>query len=164
MYTKKLNDGSLIILVLYVDDVLIVNKSKDEITLLKDALSKQFAMKDLGDAHHFLGMHIKRDPKCGILKIFQEEYIHKVLQCFNRQGGKPSSTPVDAYLKLGKNDCPKSDVEKAAMAKVPYSSVVGSLMYAMVSTRLDIAYAVGVVSRYMANLGKRHWEVVENIL
>ena len=69
MYTKKLNDGSLIILVLYVDDMLIGGKSKDEITLLKDALSKQFAMEDLGDAHHFLGICIKRDCKHGILEL-----------------------------------------------------------------------------------------------
>jgi len=74
-----LNDGSLITVVLYVDDMLIANKSKGEITLLKDALSKQFAMKDLGDSHHFLGMHIKRDRKRGILKLCYEEYIHKVL-------------------------------------------------------------------------------------
>ena len=45
MYTRKLNDGSLIILVLYIDDMIITSKSKDEITLLKDALSKQFAMR-----------------------------------------------------------------------------------------------------------------------
>ena len=79
MYTKKLNDGSLIILILYIDDMLIAGKSKDEITFLKDALSKKFAMKDLGDDHHFLGMHIKRYCKHEIFKIFQEEYIHKVL-------------------------------------------------------------------------------------
>ena len=164
LYTKKLNDGSLIILVLYVDDMLIAGKSKDEITMLKNALSKQFAMKDLGDAHHFLGIRIKRDRKRGILELCQEEYIHKVLQRFNMQGGKSLSTPMEAYLKLGKNDCPKSDSEKAEMAKVPYSSVVGSLMYAMVSTRPDIAYAVGVVSRYMANPGKRHWQAVKHIL
>ena len=79
MYTRKLNNGSLIIPVLYVDDMLIAGKSKDEITLLKDALSKKFDMKDLVDAHHFLGMHIKRYCKHGILKLCQEEYIHKVL-------------------------------------------------------------------------------------
>ncbi|MCO5571181.1 hypothetical protein L7F22_024915 [Adiantum nelumboides] len=61
LYTRKLNDGSLIILILYVDDMIIAGNSKDEIAILKDALSKQFAMKDLGDAHHFLGMRIKRD-------------------------------------------------------------------------------------------------------
>ena len=50
------------------------------------------------------------------------------------------------------------------MAKVPYSSVVGSLMYAMICTRPDIAFAVGVVSRYMSNPGKKHWEVVKGIM
>ena len=50
------------------------------------------------------------------------------------------------------------------MAKVPYSSAVGSLMYAMICTRPDIAYAVGVVSRYMSNPGKKHWEAVKGIM
>ena len=49
------------------------------------------------------------------------------------------------------------------MAKVPYASTIGSLMYAMIATRPDIAFAVGVVSQYVANLGKRHWEVVKCI-
>jgi hypothetical protein len=47
------------------------------------------------------------------------------------------------------------------MSRVPYSSAVGSLMYAMVCTRPDIAHAVGVVSRYMKNPGKEHWEAVK---
>ena len=50
------------------------------------------------------------------------------------------------------------------MSKVPYSSAVGSLMYAMICTRPDIAYAVGVVSRYMSNPGKKHWEAVKGIM
>ncbi|MCO5609030.1 hypothetical protein L7F22_063251 [Adiantum nelumboides] len=67
-------------------------------------------------------------------------------------------------LKLSKDDCPKSDAEKAKMAKVPYSSAVGSLMYAMVATRPDNAFAVGMVSRYMANSSKKHWDVVKHLL
>lgn len=51
--------------------------------------------------------------------------------------------------------------EKQEMAKVPYASVVGSLMYAMVCTRPDIAQAVGVVSRFMNNPGKEHWRAVK---
>ena len=52
----------------------------------------------------------------------------------------------------------------AHMSKVPYASVVGSLMYAMVCTRPDIAHAVGVVSRYLNNPGKEHWMAVKWIL
>ena len=50
------------------------------------------------------------------------------------------------------------------MAKVPYSSAVGSSMYAMIATRLDIAFAVGVVSRYMSNLGWKHWDTVKGVM
>ena len=50
------------------------------------------------------------------------------------------------------------------MSRVPYSSTIGSLMYAMVCTRPDIAHAVGVVSRYMNNPGKEHWDATKWIL
>ncbi|MCO5566392.1 hypothetical protein L7F22_020069 [Adiantum nelumboides] len=50
------------------------------------------------------------------------------------------------------------------MEKIPYASAVGSLMYAMIATCPDIAFAVGVVSRYMSNPGKKHWEAVKGIL
>ena len=78
--------------------------------------------------------------------------------------GKALSTPLPPYVKLCLNDCPKTDAEKAEMAKVPYSSAVGSLMYAMICTRLDITFVVGVVSRYMSNPGKKHWEAVKGIM
>ena len=42
------------------------------------------------------------------------------------------------------------------MKNVPYASVVGSLMYAMVCTRLDIAFVVGITSRFLTNPGKEH--------
>ncbi|MCO5614198.1 hypothetical protein L7F22_068478 [Adiantum nelumboides] len=50
------------------------------------------------------------------------------------------------------------------MAKVPYASACGSLMYAMVATRPDIAFAVGMVNRFMSNLGTKHWEAVKGVL
>ena len=60
--------------------------------------------------------------------------------------------------------CPKTQEEIKYMSSNPYSSIVGILMYAMVSTRLDIVHAVGVVSKYMSNLGKQHWHAVKWIL
>jgi ATP-binding cassette subfamily B (MDR/TAP) protein 1 len=80
------------------------------------------------------------------------------------EGGKTIGVPLPPYLKLSAEDSPTSDAEKAEMAKVPYASAVGSLIYAMVATRPDIAFAVGVVSRYMANPGKKHWEAVKGIM
>ena len=60
--------------------------------------------------------------------------------------------------------CPKTQEEDDKMSKVPYASNVGSLMYAMVCTRLDIAHAVGVVSKYMSHPGIEHWNAVKWIL
>ncbi|MCO5559167.1 hypothetical protein L7F22_012761 [Adiantum nelumboides] len=143
--------------------MLIAGKSKDEIANLKKSLSTQFAMKNLGDANNFLGMRIKRDRQRGILELSQE-YVHKVLEHFSMQGGNTLSIPMQPCLKLSKDDCPKSDAEKAKMAKVPYSSAVGSLMCAMVATRPDIAFAMRVVSRYMENPGKKHWDAMKHVL
>ncbi|PON33692.1 hypothetical protein PanWU01x14_350640, partial [Parasponia andersonii] len=100
----------------------------------------------------------------GVLKLSQEEYVKKVLSRFNMNGAKPVSTPLASHFKLTKEQSPSTEQERAYMAKVPYSSAIGSLMYAMVCTRPDIAHAVGVVSRYMSNLGKQHWEAVKWIL
>ena len=50
------------------------------------------------------------------------------------------------------------------MSRVPYASAVGSLMYAMVCTRPDIAHAVGVVSHFLSNPGREHWGAVKWIM
>ena len=63
------------------------------------------------------------------------------------QNEKPVSTPLASHFKLSKEMCPKTQEEIDYMSKIPYSSMVGSLMYAMVCTRPDIAHAVGVVRR-----------------
>ena len=73
---------------------------------------------------------------------------------------KPRTTPLANHIKLSKGQSPKTVEEREHMASVPYTSAVGSLMYAMVCTKPDITHAVGVVSKYMANLGKEHWEAV----
>eukprot|EP00253_Pinus_taeda_P034959 PITA_34959 len=77
---------------------------------------------------------------------------------------KPVSTPFASHFKLSKEMCPKTQEDMDYMSKVPYASAVGSLMYAMVCTRPDIAHAVGVVSGYMNNPGKEHWMAVKWIL
>ena len=80
------------------------------------------------------------------------------------QNAKVVSTPLGVHFKLSKEQSPKTEEERAYMAKVPYASTIGSLMYVMVCTRPDIAQAVGAVSRYMNNPGKLHWEEVKWIL
>ena len=61
-------------------------------------------------------------------------------------------------------NCPKTQEAINDMQVVPYASACGSLLYAMVATRPDIAYAMGVVSRFMANPRKAHWNAIKSIM
>ena len=74
---------------------------------------------------------------------------------------KPIHVPLCGHFKLSKMQCPKNEEEKKKMSKVPYSSAVSNLMYAMIYTRPDIAYVVGVVSRFLSNPRKECWNVVK---
>ena len=77
------NDGSYIILLLYVDDMLVACSNMQEINVLKRKLVNSFTMKDLGAAKQILGMRITRDRKNRKLTLSQSEYIEKVLKRFN---------------------------------------------------------------------------------
>ena len=74
---------------------------------------------------------------------------------------KGVSTPLASHFRLSSALCPESDYDIEYMSRVPYSSAVGSLMYAMVCSRPDLSHALSVVSRYMANPGKEHWKAVQ---
>ncbi|KAE8729592.1 putative Leucine-rich repeat protein kinase family protein [Hibiscus syriacus] len=80
------------------------------------------------------------------------------------QDYKSISTPLPINFKLSSSMSPSSEEERMEMSRVPYASVMGSLMFVMICTRPDIAQAVGVVSRYMANPGKEHWNIVKRIM
>ena len=77
---------------------------------------------------------------------------------------KKGLLPFRHALAFSKDQCPKIQEDRDRMARVPYASTVGSLMYAMLCTRLDIYFAVGIVSRYQSNPGLEHWTAVKHIL
>ena len=109
-------------------------------------------------------MRILQDIMNKKLWLSQEKYIEKVLERFNMSSSKPVSTPLAGHFKLSSKQYPTSEKDKEDMKKVPYASAVGSLMYAMICTRPDIAHAVGVVSRFLSNPSKEHWQAVKWIL
>jgi len=80
------------------------------------------------------------------------------------QDCKPISTPLPVNFKLSSAMSPSNEAERMEMSRVPYASAVGSLMYAMICTRPDIAQAVGVVCRFMADPGKERWNTVKRIM
>ncbi|GKV22443.1 hypothetical protein SLEP1_g32316 [Rubroshorea leprosula] len=151
-YFCDYNDGCFCILLLYVDDMIIIGNNPIYVSTLKAQLAGEFDMKDLGAMNQILGMKVFRDREDRKIWLNQKNYIERVLQRFNMQNAKPVSTPFPVHIKLSSEYSPSTEVEKAAMSRVPYLSAIGSLMFAMVGTRPNIAQAVGAVSKYMANL------------
>jgi len=80
------------------------------------------------------------------------------------EDAKASNTPLSLHVKRSSKGSTIEEKDKSYMEKVPYASAFRSLMYAMVCTRSDIANAIGMVSRFMANSRKSHWEAVKLIL
>ena len=106
---------------------------------------------------HILGLPV---AICGFRCII----VFCIIPCLiTRAFATSSSSNTIGWSWLSDRDSPSTVEEKKLMSWIPYASVVGSLMYVMVATRLDLAYVVGVVSRYMLIPGKKHWEAVKQI-
>jgi ketol-acid reductoisomerase len=88
VYLKRIENGSYIMFLLYVDDMLVVGSNMHDTNVLKNKLSNSFEIKDLGDEKKILDMRIKRDMKNRKLTLSQGEYIKKVLERFRMQNEK----------------------------------------------------------------------------
>src|ERR1044072_5624466 len=131
---------------------------------VKQFLSKNFDMKDMREASYVIGIKIHRERSRGILGLSQEAYINKVLERFNMKDCSPSVAPIVKGDKLNLSQCPRNDFEREHMLNIPCASAVGSLMYAQVCTRPDIAYVVGVLGRYQSNPGIDHWRAAKKVM
>ena len=117
-------------------------------------------MKNLGEVKKILGMEITRHRGSDRFWLSQENYVLKVLERFNMAEARPVTTPLTGHFKLSSKQCSQSPGEEE-MSRIPYGSTVGSFIYAMVCVRPDLAYRVSIVSRFISNTGKQHWEAVK---
>ena len=106
---------------------------------VKEYLNSKFSMKDLGEAAYVLGIKIYRDRSRRLLALSQSTYLDKILKRFGMEKAKKGSLPVIKNKILRKAQCPVTELGKAEMTKHPYASAIGSIMYAMLSTRPDVA-------------------------
>lgn len=143
------------VVLLYVDDLIITGNDDNEVAKLQEELSIRFDMKHLGQLSHFVGLDVE-NMKDGIFAT-QKTYAEKLVQRFGIKENKKRSTPLDANLKL-KHD-------EGALLPNPqlYRALVGSLLYLTI-TRPDIAFSVGLVSRFMQVPRKPHLKAARQIL
>ncbi|KAA3485020.1 Retrovirus-related Pol polyprotein from transposon TNT 1-94 [Gossypium australe] len=163
-FMLSIDDGSFIYYFLYVDDMLIVVMDPSKIDRLKTMLNSKFKMEDFNTARKIVGMEISRDRYSRKLFLSQQRETERILKQFAMQILKPVITLLAIYFKLFNLESPQIEDEEKYTSKVPYSNAVGSLMYAMVHTRLNISHVVDFVSRYMYRLEKLYWQAVKWIL
>eukprot|EP01018_Ginkgo_biloba_P029270 Gb_13694 [translate_table: standard] len=136
LYVKH-EDGEILVVILYVDDLIITVNNTSQINYLKKQLSEAFEMSDLGLLHYYLGMEFWQ--KGDTIFVSQSKYSYSLLKCFHMEDSKPQATPMEVGLKLTK------EANDRTVDGTLYRQLVGSLIY-LTNTRPDISYVVGVVA------------------
>lgn len=144
-------------MLIYVDDIIVTSSSNDAVAgLLKD-LGAEFALKDLGDLHYFLGIEIKKHGD--ELHLSKEKYATDLVKRAGLQGCKASPTPLSSSEKLSLTEGELLSQEDGTK----YRSLVGALQY-LTLTRPDIAFAVNKVCQFLHAPTTTHWTAAKRIV
>ena len=138
------------------DDILLIGNDVSVLQSVKIWLSKNFSMKDLGEATYILGIKIHRDRSKRLFGLSQSTYIDKMLKRFSMEQSKRGYVPMVSGITLSKSLCLQTQDERTRMNMIPYASTMGSIMYAMLCTRPNVSYALSVTSRYQSDPGMGH--------
>jgi hypothetical protein len=155
-YSKR-KDEKFVVLAVHVDDTLIASNDMRMLNQEKQLFSQRFDMHDMGEATFILGMKIRRDREKRKLWLSQEAYIRNVIERSGMQDCKSVSTPLEPGTKLEKH-------EGVGVRTKEYEALIGSLTYASVATRPDIAVALNVVSQFASNPEETHWKAAKRIV
>ena len=145
-------------LVIYVDDGLCCSTSSSKLEEIKSILTQNFECR-FSQPENFIGLHITRDNNS--LSIDQHNYTKKIINKFNMQDSKPLSTPADPHSTL--SSTPTSESEEPFKPPFSYREAIGSLMFLMVGTRPDIAFAVSTAAKFCENPLPSHFNAVKRI-
>ncbi|KAL0287108.1 UNVERIFIED_CONTAM: Retrovirus-related Pol polyprotein from transposon TNT 1-94 [Sesamum angustifolium] len=161
---KKISRSTVVYLVLYLDDILLIGNDVKMLGDIKAWLSTQFSIKDMGEASYILGIKIYRDRFERMLGLMQSSHIEKVLKIFKWENSNRGFLPMRHRIRLSKKQSSKTNEELKKISDIPYVSAIGCIQYVVQCTRPDIAYALNVTSPYQACTGEAHWSVVKTIL
>ncbi|CAI7922805.1 unnamed protein product [Closterium sp. NIES-54] len=145
----------------YVDDLFFATADTEALAHVKSELQKRHTWTDLGELTSDLGLRITRDRAQRTITLTQSHMVQQVLQRFGFTYSSPQSTPLPTGHSLS---APPSD--ESVEPSGPYPKLVGCLMYLMTCTRLDLAYPLSLLARYVARGRHRkvHWDAAKRVL
>jgi len=151
VFVKTTKSGDKIIVIVYVDDALFASSNRKLALEEKAKFMKIWECRDLGEAKEFLGMRIRQEGKA--IYLSQTSYLKQVLERYRMQNCKYARTPLPTGWKATKNK------ELATPEfRLQYQAIIGSLLYLMIGTRPDIAFAVTRLAQFAANPSKEHMD------
>jgi hypothetical protein len=159
LYIKKMNDGTLLIVAIYVDDLTVIGK-RNHIDDFKKFLRSNFEIKDLGPIKSLLGINIIRTNNT--ISLDQSYYIKKLLKYFQLEDANTYTTPALPNTTESTTDDTKN-------SQLPFNNntyfrqAVGSLNHLCRCTRPDISYAVNVVATKVVNPTNEDWNRIKRI-
>jgi hypothetical protein len=146
------------------DDMAVTSKRTIDAERFKSCIRKFWEITDHGPIRWFLGFEIRRDRKTRTISINQQAYIESMVEKFRLTGARQVSTPMEMNAQFTKEQCPSTINQVAKMKGVPYSEAIGSVLWPVVVSRPDAAYAVGILSQFIQNPGPVHWEGVKRLI
>ena len=151
----------IMLFVIYVDDGLLLSSSTSLLQKKKKQFLERWDSRDMGPAQEYLGIQILRDRQRRTMHLHQIPYVQKVLERFKMTGTQSVRTPLPAGYQPTKAP---EDYEAHSELKAKYQSVIGSLMFVMLGTRPDLAFATIKMSQFMANPTEEHLSKAYHIL
>jgi hypothetical protein len=145
--------------IFYVDDIILLSKTQDRAQMMqfKEALMQTYAMREIGDVQWFLGIRILRDRDQRRLWLSQDSYIDKIVKRFGLETRKMPDTPMTEPLQKNEGIATAQQIHE-------YQQKVGSLLYAAIITRPDIALTAAKLSEFVQNPSRQHIDAVDRAI
>ncbi|KAI3655721.1 hypothetical protein MP638_001418, partial [Amoeboaphelidium occidentale] len=155
IYLKK-HEKSIIVITVYVDDMLIFSNNKNSIKSFIQDMKRSFKLKELGQVSYIIGLKVERDREARTISLSQRQYFVDMAKRFNISDMPPTFTPMQSSFHTQRQSNTSGESQ--------YSEAIGSLIYAMLGTRPDIAFAVGYLCRFTAKPTEEHWKAVKRVI
>ena len=145
----------IIYLIIFVDDLLICCKNRQNLDSIKSMLKERFQIKELGKVSMYLGINIEYDEKKNEMSLDQEKYIESLARKYQIEQTKVYETPMEQNLKL--------EPAEETNEKIKYRNLI-ALLYISSGTRLDISYSVNYLSRFQNCYNESHYKYALRVL
>ena len=163
VFFRHSSDEHMIITVA-MDNMAVTSKRAEDITRFKADIQHYWEITDNGPIRWFLGFQISCDCTAQTISINQSAYIQAMVNKFRLTNSAPVATPMVTGATFSTSDSPSTQTQVACMRRIPYAEAISSVLWPVVVSRPDAAFAVSTLSQFIQNPGPAHWEALKRVI